>query len=269
MALHWSCCVVREDAGIVIEDEADIVRPTASVGKLFLLCEAAEQITDGRLDPHTLLTKDPAVAATGSGLWQYLAQESLPLADVCILIASVSDNWATNVLLDRIGLPSVQARAVALDCDHSRLHDYVRDHRRHGDVPLLSSGTARELALVARRIHLAAAGIRVDGISRPAAALVEEWLRTGVDLSLVAMPLRLDPLEHVDGPPLLWNKTGSDIGVRADVGVVWQGDRFLAYAAIATWDPDDEVLDKPFELLHALGHTLRQDQGTDVTHRES
>ena len=184
---------------------------------------------------------------------------------MCILIASVSDNWATNVLLDRIGLPSVQSRAIALDCDHSRLHDYVRDHRGRGDVPLLSSGTARELALVARRIHLAAGGITVNGISRPAAALVEQWLRTGVDLSLVAMPLRLDPLEHVDGPRLLWNKTGSDVDVRADVGVVWQGDRFLAYAAIATWDPDDEVLDEPFAPMHALGHTLRQAQARHLS----
>ena len=35
----------------------------------------------------------------------------------------------------------------------------------------------------------------------------------------------------------LWNKTGTDYGVRADVGAVTSGGRTVTWAAIANWDP--------------------------------
>lgn len=90
--------------------------------------------------------------------------------------------------------------------------------------------------------------------------MVEAWLIAGVDLSLVAAPFRLDPLEHYAGLPwTLWCKTGSDTDVRADVGLVERGSRFRAYAAISTWDADDVLQDQPFEPMHALGRSLRDE----------
>ena len=107
-----------------------------------------------------------------------------------------------------------------------------------------------------RRIHVASGGGEVDGISPNAARLVEGWLLTGVDLSMVAAPFRLDPLAHAEGRVRLWSKTGTDTGIRADVGVAWNESDTLSYAAIATWQTDDEVADLPFERMHALGRTL-------------
>lgn len=252
--------MLREDGSVVAAIDADAEVTTASVGKLFLLCEAAEQVADGLLDPLEPLDRAHGGGVTGSGLWHHAASQHLPLIDVCLLIAAVSDNLATNVLLHRIGLDAVADRARALGCERSRLHDVVRDERTHEHAPHLSTGTARELADVARRIHLAAAGMDVEGISPAGGALVEQWLTTGVDLSLVAAPFRLDPLEHYEGIPwALWSKTGSDTHVRADVGVVWRGPRFRAYAGISTWDHGDVLHDEPFEPMHALGRSLLQD----------
>jgi beta-lactamase class A len=241
---------------VIDEESADSVQPTASIGKVFLLCETAERIADGRLSSGEIVVRDPLLAVSDSGLWQHLAQESLPLSDVCVLIAAVSDNWATNVLLDRVGLAAVEARARALGCVDSGLHDRVRGVRTPDDPATLSTGTARELAEVARRIHVAAAGAGEGGISASAAALVERWLLTGVDLSMVAAPFRLDPLAHVDGRLLLWSKTGTDTCIRADMGVVSNPRGAIAYAAIATWEPDDDVRDIPFERMHDLGARL-------------
>ena len=256
MALTWSVCVLDADGQVLDEESSDTVQSTASVGKVFLLCEVAERIVDGRLDPHARVARDPQLAVADSGMWQYLAQDSLPLVDVCVLVAAVSDNWATNVLLESVGLDAVAARAEALGCAHSGLHDRVRDVRTPDDPPTLSSGTARELAEVARRIHVAASGGEVGGISGDAARLVEGWLLTGVDLSMVAAPFRLDPLAHQVGRVRLWSKTGTDTGIRADVGVAWNESDALSYAAIATWQMGDEVADLPFERMHALGRTL-------------
>ena len=256
MGLAWSCCVLDAEGHVIESTEADQTHPTASIGKVFLLCEVAERIVDGRLDPRARLTRDPRLSVADSGLWQHLAQDSLPLEDVSLLVAAVSDNWATNVLLDMVGLESVGARAQALGCHCSGLHDRVRDARTDDDPPTLSSGTARELAEVARRIHLAASGGEVEGVSVDAARLVEGWLLTGVDLSMVAAPFRLDPLAHGEGDLRLWNKTGTDGGIRADMGVIWTDADAVAYAAIATWVPGEETVNAPFEHMHALGEKL-------------
>jgi beta-lactamase class A len=246
-----------DSAGTVVDEEsADVVQSTASIGKVFLLCEVAERIADDRLDAAQVVRRDPRLAVADSGLWQHLAQDALPLADACVLIAAVSDNWATNVVLDLVGLTAVEERARALGCIDSGLHDRVRDVRTPHDPTTLSTGTARELADVARRIYLAARGEAQPGISVDAAARVERWLLTGVDLSMVPAPFRLDPLAHGGGNLRLWSKTGTDTGIRADMGVAWNTTEAISYAAIATWEPGDDVGDVPFERMHALGSRL-------------
>lgn len=256
MALDWSYCVLDGDGDVIDERDADHLHSTASVGKLFLLCEAAELVAAGHLDPDRPLTRNPDYRVEDSGLWQHLQQESLALADVCQLIGAVSDNWATNTLLQLIGFDAVAARARALGCEHSALHDYVRDERLPEHHPRLSSGTARELAEVARRIHAAAVGNHVDGITPAAGAMVERWLLVGVDLSLVGAGFSLDPLAHTTGDVLLWSKTGRDDEVRADVGVTSRGARDLAYAALATWPQGVDPGRRPIDLMNDLGRTL-------------
>ena len=67
----------------------------------------------------------------------------------------------------------------------------------------------------------------VDAHSHPVWGLE---MATGTDLSMVASAFREDPLAHAQG---VRNKTGTDDGVRADVG--YRGD--LSYAVLANWDP--------------------------------
>lgn len=262
MALTWSFCMLDAEGRVIDEEASDTVQSTASIGKVFLLCEISEGIVDGRLDPAQRVTRDPAVAVADSGIWQYLWQDSLPLVDACVLVAAVSDNWATNVLIPVVGLDAVARRARALGCHHSGLHDRVRDVRADHEPPTLSTGTARELAEVARRIHVAARGGRVEGISADAARRVEEWLLAGVDLSMVAAPFGLDPLAHAHGRPRLWSKTGTDTFVRADMGVASSGNHALSYAAIATWEPRAFQSGRPdhrmdaYARMHALGTAL-------------
>ena len=82
MAVTWSFCVVDGDGTAVDEADADRLHSTASIGKVFLLCEAAELIVAGRLDPARPLLREPALAVSDSGLWQHLDTELLPLPDL-------------------------------------------------------------------------------------------------------------------------------------------------------------------------------------------
>ncbi|WP_433291448.1 serine hydrolase [Actinoplanes sp. CA-030573] len=197
---------------------------TASVGKLLLLAETARRITAGELDPAELLPRDPRVAVADSGLWQHLSTPELPVADVAVLIAAASDNWATNVLLERVGLPAVTALTRSLGLRKTALHDRVRNDRGPGHAPTLSTGTAAELLALMIRLR------DRELLGSPADDLVDRWLATGTDLSMVAAAFHDDPLAHVTG---VRNKTGTDDGVRADTGYR-DG---LAYAVLANWDP--------------------------------
>jgi beta-lactamase class A len=202
---------------------------TASVGKLLLLIETARRIGDGRLDPAEPLAKDPALAVADSGLWQHLSVPALPVADLAVLVAAVSDNLATNVLLARIGLGPMTDLAAELGLRETALLDRVRGERAPGDPPTLSRGTAEELA------GLMSGLARGTIVSPSVSARVDSWLATGVDLSMVASGFDLDPLAHGDGDrgPALRNKTGTDDGVRADVGHLGPE----AYAVLANWEP--------------------------------
>ncbi len=197
---------------------------TASIGKLLLLVETARRIEEGELDPGEVLSKDPGLAVADSGLWQHLAVDALPISDLALLIAAVSDNYATNVLLNRVGQASVAVLAAGLGLHDTALHDRVRNRREPQDPPTLSTGNAGELAGLMARIA------RRQLLSVAVSDRMDAWLATSVDLSMVASGFDEDPLAH---PRSLRNKTGTDDGIRADVGYIGR----QAYAVLAEFDP--------------------------------
>ncbi|MDP4714708.1 MAG: class A beta-lactamase-related serine hydrolase [Candidatus Nanopelagicales bacterium] len=83
----WSVCALDRDGRVIEEVDADRAQSTASIGKIFLLCEVAERFVEGRLDPGATILRDPALRVADSGLWQHMAQSELSLADVALLVA--------------------------------------------------------------------------------------------------------------------------------------------------------------------------------------
>ncbi|WP_043417446.1 serine hydrolase [Terrabacter tumescens] len=234
----WSVCV-RDGSGMPLASSgADLPLRTASVGKVLLLVETARLIAAGELSPDEPLTRSVDLWVGDSGLWHTLSVETLPLIDVAALVGAVSDNLATNVLLQRVGLAEVAARATALGLRATALHDRVRDVRGTGHPPTLATGTADELsALMSQLSNGTAVGPESD-------RLVRQWLSANVDQSMVGSALveqgGMDPIAHhssLDLPTTFWNKTGTDAGVRADVGAVTVGERTVSWSAIANWDP--------------------------------
>jgi beta-lactamase class A len=236
--VRWSLCI-RDGSGMPLaEVNPDASLRTASVGKVLLLVETARAIMSGELSPDEPLTRSLEEWVGDSGLWHTLSVETLPLVDVAALVGAVSDNLATNVLLARVGLAEVAARATALGLRATALHDRVRDDRAAEHAATLSTGNADELSALVHRI---ATGTATGPTSDH---LVRQWLSANVDQSMVGLPLvdqaGIDPIAHHDSlglEPALWNKTGTDAGVRADVGAVTVGSRTVCWAAIANWEP--------------------------------
>ena len=203
-----------------------VVMPTASIGKVLLLVEVASRLTGASPEAFTVLDRTPRDAVGDSGIWQHLQSPSLPLADLAALIAASSDNLATNVLLRYVGLEAVRARTEALGLTRTALLDLVRDHRGPDDAPQLSIGSAKELT------WLFASLARGEIVSPEVSQRVVGWLSLNADLSMVASAFGLDPRAHrkPDHGVLLMNKTGTDGGVRSEVGVLRGPRASVAYA---------------------------------------
>lgn len=257
-AARWSV-VVRDvgDDAVLAAAQPDQLQLTASIGKLFLLVEVAVRLAEGALDPEEPLTWAEEEHVADSGIWYLMDRRTLGVRDLCVLVGAFSDNLATNVLLRRVGLTAVQARAVALGCTRSTLLDRVRRHRTPADPPTLSVGTAAELSAVLVALH------RGVVVSPAVSAQVLAWLAAGADLSMVAAAFDLDPLAHAepDRGVTLVNKTGTISTARGDVGVVSGPAATLAYAVLATWPEQADPRDAVLAAMRAVGQQLRSAVG--------
>jgi beta-lactamase class A len=199
---------------LAIDDR--IVLPTASVGKILLLIEVAARITARDFAGYGILDKTPGDAIGDSGLWQQLQAPALPVSDLAALVGATSDNLATNVLLRQVGLDAVRDRTESLGLARTALLDLVRHNRGPDDAPQLSVGSTAELA------WLFAALSRGQIVDHVTSHRVLGWLSLNADLSMVASAFGLDPLSHrgADHGIQLINKTGTDVGVRSEVGIL-------------------------------------------------
>lgn len=213
-----------------------VVMPTASIGKVLLLVEVAAKLREADFGAFTILDRTVSDSVGEAGIWQHLQAPSLPVADLAALIGSASDNLATNVLIRAVGLDAVRSRTEKLGLTQTALLDLVRDHRGPDDAPQLSVGSAKELTWLFTSLA------RGEIIDAGTSERVLGWLSLNTDLSMVASAFGLDPLAHREGDHglLLVNKTGTDSGVRSEVGVL-RGPRAGVVYAVSMYFADAKL----------------------------
>ncbi|HUP90087.1 MAG TPA: serine hydrolase [Longimicrobiales bacterium] len=100
--------------------------PSASVIKLPILVELFHQIQRGPLkltDPIVMLASDQR---PGSGILQFFSTpHQLTVGDAATLMIIMSDNTATNFIIDKVGIRNVNARMDSLGLRSTRLHAKV------------------------------------------------------------------------------------------------------------------------------------------------
>jgi beta-lactamase class A len=149
---------VKMNDGSTVAVDADAPVQTASVIKLGILYEAMVQVREGKAkwDEPIVLKKGDAVP--GSGILTLLdAPLTITLKDALTLMVVVSDNTATNLMIDRFGIDSVNARMESLGLRNTHLYKKVfkpavgpmpEDQPKFG----LGKTTAREISLLMTRI---------------------------------------------------------------------------------------------------------------------
>jgi beta-lactamase class A len=158
---------------------ADQVFPQGSAIKIPILMEVYQQAEAGRFALSDRRPLTDAVKAGGSGLLQTLgAGSELTIYDLCVLMISISDNTATNMLIDLVGMENVNQTMADLGLEHTRLQRQMMDTaaRARGDENL---STPAEAARIMAMLH------RGTFISRAASDDMLAILRTtdGGDLA--------------------------------------------------------------------------------------
>jgi beta-lactamase class A len=133
--------------------------PTASLIKLAVMVEAYRQAEAGRIDLAKPLTLRKEDQVPGSGiLTQLTPGATLSLRDAVRLMIALSDNTATNLVLDQIGLEATAATMERLGCPNTKIHSKV--FRRETSIAPersarfgLGSTTAAEMVHLLEALH--------------------------------------------------------------------------------------------------------------------
>jgi beta-lactamase class A len=106
----------------------DELFPTASVIKLPLLVTLYEDAIAGRIDLSERVTYREDTKVAGSGVLQFLDDGLNPtLRDLAVLMMSVSDNTATDLLFDRVGKSRIEATMGRLGLESIRAPFDIRE----------------------------------------------------------------------------------------------------------------------------------------------
>jgi beta-lactamase class A len=139
---------------------ADEVMPTASLIKLPVMVETYWQANEGKVKLDTMLTLKKADKVQGSGILtpHFSDGASFSLRDAVRLMIVYSDNTATNMVLDQIGLPSTNARMEKLGLKDTKINAKVfradtRLDQERGKKYGLGSTTAREMVQLLEMIE--------------------------------------------------------------------------------------------------------------------
>jgi beta-lactamase class A len=124
--------------GVALEDltsgqtyflHGDEVMPTASSIKIAVLAELYRQAQQGKLQLTDLYTVQQPDMVPDSDIMGGLTPgvTRITLRDLATMMVAVSDNSATNVLIDRVGMENVNALMDSLGLSHTRLRRKMMD----------------------------------------------------------------------------------------------------------------------------------------------
>lgn len=117
-------------SGRIVAIRGDVVFPQASSIKLALVYELYRQANDGKVDLQALrVLPSSAQRVRGSGILPFLSDKAqLTVRDLAVLMMALSDNAATNLLIDEVGgFGPVNARMDALALPKTRLRRKMID----------------------------------------------------------------------------------------------------------------------------------------------
>ena len=218
---------------------ADEPMPTASLIKLAVMIEAYQQAAEGKVkltDPVTLRKEDKV---QGSGILTYHFSDgaTFPLRDAIRLMIVYSDNTATNLVLDKIGIASTAQRMESWGYPNTKINAKVFRGSTTSIDPArtkkfgLGSATARDMVALLEKLH--------EGklVSPEACKEMLEHLKKCDDKDKFT--------RFLPAGVVVAHKTGSVNEVRTDAGILYLRSGPVAVCVLSndnedkSWRPDN------------------------------
>lgn len=224
---------VRLDDGESVQLRADERFPTASVIKVSLCCAVLDLVARGETGlRQTLRLPAPGRRIPGGGILKQLVLGSISLKDAIELTVTVSDNVATNALIDLCDSDRVNAYLDLIGLEQTRLLGPV-DFAAIGPGPQGGIGVSTPREQTRLMTALAHQRILTPELCR---YLVGVLARQHYQ-DQIPRWLPFDPYAqyHGRGQPLtIANKTGELDGIRADAGLLMHDERGTVAIAVFT-----------------------------------
>jgi beta-lactamase class A len=187
--------------------------PTASTIKLAVVYELFKQAAEGTIRLDETITLDRARAVGGSGVLIELGTPTLSIRDYAVLMVTLSDNTATNILIDRLGMERITARMQGLGLKATKLRRHMMDTAaaRRGDENV---STPDDIA----RLLQAMPPDGLELLKKPKESRLRRGLPSGVATA---------------------DKPGELEGVRVDAGIVYAKNRPFVLCVMTTFLKDE------------------------------
>lgn len=197
----------------------DTVFPTASTIKLAILYELFRQAEEGAVRLDDSRPMDASHVVGGSGILRELRAPAMPLRDYATLMIVLSDNTATNLLIDALGMQNVTRRVESLGLSRTRLRRRMMDidAARRGDENVSTPGEIARLLEVLERGE----GLRPESREQLLAILAKE---------------KSSPITRgLPSGTRVASKPGTLEGVAVDAGIVYLEGRPYIVSAMTTF----------------------------------
>ena len=122
----------------------------ASCIKIYILVELFNQIKKGIINVDDILEYKENHYVNGSGILRYLTQGvKLPILDVATLMMIISDNVATNMLIDLLGIDNINSAIKQIGCNSTKLYSKFKSV----EDEVFSETTAYDYGLVWKKLY--------------------------------------------------------------------------------------------------------------------
>jgi len=227
---------------------------TASTIKLAIMIETFAEVAEGKLKWTEPITDSAEEKVSGSGIMQDLMDgDVLPMHDLVMLMITLSDNTATNLILNRIGGNAVNARMEALGLKQTRVMRKILGDGK--DLKPTPSGITAEGAKPENKkwgigrscpqemVMLLEKLYKGQLVSPEASAQMIAILKKQRDHGGIARDVK---------DAVVANKSGALDALRSDVGIVYTANGPIAMAITVDGMPQPNwTEDNPGELLIA------------------
>jgi beta-lactamase class A len=216
--------------------------PSASLIKLPILAAFWETVEAGRLDPGARVSVSAeALSVEGTGVLKALAPGLQPTwSDLATLMVSVSDNVATNMIIERLGMDVVQGWIDRTGLAETRLERRMMD---------------REAMRAGRGNWTSAADVETVLTAIAAGRCVSAEASRAMRRALEAQQIQDRLPRRIEAGTSVANKTGNFADVVHDAGILARSGTTLVIAALTqgvrpAWQAADVIAEIAAILAH-------------------